>query len=265
MPINIFSCMGVLLAAMMTISCVQQDTASASGAEGAKDYITASIASDARPAGDVSDDDTRKPYDVLTFAGVEPGMTVFEMEAGSGYYTELFSRIVGDEGKVYMHNPASFDTFLNDDVIVRLADNRLPNVIHTKTNFDMLVAEDASVDLVTWILGPHELFFTPNDGSSLGDVEKTYAEIVRILKPGGRFVVLDHVAALGAPLETGHTLHRIDPTIVQALAEAAGLELIDESDVLKSSDDDHSLHVFDAAVRRQTDRFLMKYRKLPSQ
>ena len=42
------------------------------------------------------------------------------------------------------------------------------------------------------------------------------------LKPGGVYVVVDHVAADGAGLTATATLHRIDPASVRAEVEAAG-------------------------------------------
>ena len=45
-------------------------------------------------------------------------MNVVEMEAGDGYYTELLSRVVGQEGTIYMQNPPSFANFLGDSVSV---------------------------------------------------------------------------------------------------------------------------------------------------
>ncbi|WP_425411006.1 class I SAM-dependent methyltransferase [Hyphococcus sp.] len=214
----------------------------------------------ARPADDHSDDALRKPANVLAFIGVEPGMTVFEMEAGSGYYTELLSRLVGPEGEVVMQNPERFDQFLGDAVPNRV-NGRLDNVRISKTDFDNLDAEDSSVDIVTWMLGPHELYFSPSEGVSFGGVEDTYAEIVRILKPGGLFVALDHAAASGAPETTGGTTHRIDPAIVRGLATDAGLVFAGESDVLRNADDNYDTNVFDPSVRRKTDRFLMKFTK----
>ena len=219
------------------------------------------VDSNSRPAADRNDDLMRKPANVLAFAAIKPGMTVFEIEAGEGYYTELFSALVGPDGAVIMQSPESFDSFLADAIESRLANNRLPNVRLTKTNFDELDAADSSIDIATWLLGPHELYFTPNGGSSLGDVEKAYAEIFRILKPGGVLIILDHAAALGSPETTGGALHRIDPAIVKQLAAGAGLMLIEESDVLRNPDDDYSMGVFDPAVRRKTDRFLLKYYK----
>lgn len=225
------------------------------------DRVVNAIESPLRPEADRADDALRRPIDVLLFSGIEPGMSVFEMEAGRGYYTELISELVGRDGRVIMQSPPNFDSFLADAITQRLTGNRLANVRLSKTPFDALDAPDGSVDLVTWFLGPHELYFTPAAGGSLGDVKKTYAEIFRILKPGGTFVVLDHAPPPGAPAATGDTLHRIDPAIVKASAENAGFILIAESDAMRNANDEYDKSVFDPAVRRKTDRFLLKYQK----
>ena len=252
-------------AALALAACAEggrdQGVEALAAASSAEERIALAVALRARPEEDRKDDAMRNPAAVLAFTGIEPGATVFEMEAGRGYYTELFSALAGPDGTVVMQNPPGFDGFLGDAVAARLADNRLPNVRLSKSAFDMLDAPDASVDVVTWFLGPHELYFTPSDGVSLGGVEETYQDVMRILKPGGFFVVLDHAAAAGAPQTTGGSLHRIDPAIIKGLVEAAGFELVAESDALRNPDDDHMMGVFDPAVRRKTDRFLLKYQK----
>ncbi len=251
-----------LVAACLLLAAVACGAPSAEApAAEADDPIAAALAAKDRPDGDKQDDALRKPGDVLAFTGVAPGMTIFEMEAGQGYYTEILSRVVGPEGVVYMQNPAAFDAFAGEAVAARLKDDRLPNVRHIKCNFDKLKAEDASVDIVTWFLGPHELYFTPAGVDSLGDAEGAYAEAFRVLKPGGYFVVLDHAAPPGTPETSGGITHRIDPAIVRDLAAGAGFELVDESDILRNPNDNFALGVFDPSVRRQTDRFLLKYKK----
>jgi len=67
-----------------------------------------------RPADDFAEDAARKPSDVLAFTGIDYGMTVVELEAGGGYYTELFAHTVGPQGKVFMHNPLAFDAFFGE-------------------------------------------------------------------------------------------------------------------------------------------------------
>ncbi len=226
-----------------------------------QDAIAAAIAHEDRPAADVADDRLRKPQEVLAFAGVEPGMKVFEMEAGRGYYSEILSRILGPEGSLVMQNPEAFDSFAGEAVADRLREGRLANVRHVKCDFDDLKADDASMDMVTWFLGPHELYFAPAGVDNLGDEAGSYAEAYRVLKPGGSFVVLDHAAPPGSPKSTGGETHRIDPAIVIELAAAAGFELVDESDLLRNPNDKYELSVFETEVRRRTDRFLLKFVK----
>lgn len=229
---------------------------------GPKIDYTAIVAMDTRPEGDRKDDAARKPADVLAFFGAEPGMAVFEMEAGGGYYTEMLSAAVGPDGKVLMQNPESFDRFIAEPLKKRLGDNRLPNVKPIRSQFDDLKVDDESMDIVTWVLGPHEIYYFPEwapDG--LGEPEKTYAEISRILKPGGVFVVLDHRAAADTDEAMGHTLHRIDPAHIVAAATKAGLIKVEESDLLANPNDTLELMVFDEAIRRKTDRFLIKFQK----
>lgn len=256
--------LGCVLTTLFISSCNAEEKARAQIIDNTA-AITASIENADRPAKDKEDDSIRKSAEVLKFSGIAPGMTVMELEAGSGYYTEMMSRIVGGSGKIIMQNPQSFDTFFKPDTFTsRLgADgNRLGNVTHSRTLFDALDAADASVDLVTWYLGPHELWLKDKDGElNLGDPATVYSEIFRVLKPGGTFIALDHKAASGAPVTTGGTTHRIDPAHVTTFAQAAGLKLVDTSDVLANAEDDYSLLVFDPKVRRKTDRFLHKYTK----
>ena len=67
--------------------------------------------------------------------------------------------------------------------------------------------------------------------------------------------------AAGSPATTGGDTHRIDKAIILDMAGKAGLTLVAESDLLANPDDDHSLNVFDPAIRRKTDRFLLKFTK----
>lgn len=220
----------------------------------------AAVAHPERPAADRERDASRKPEQALAFMQVAPGERAFDIEAGAGWYTELLARAVGPEGAVVLQNPASFYGFFGEALAARLADGRLANVRESKSLFDALDGADASYDLVSWVQGPHELYFAP-EGESLGDPAKAYAEIHRILKPGGRFVAIDHSALAGAPESTGGDLHRIDKAIVIRMAEAAGFTLEADSDFLANPDDPRTIGVFDEAIRGKTDQFALRFRK----
>lgn len=231
----------------------------AAGPLKATDYA-AILADPARPEADRKDDAARKPAEVLAFAQLRPGDTVLEIEVGRGWMTEIISRAVGPKGKVITQNPVEF-TYSGPAMAARRTAGGLANVTDTTSRFDALQAPDASVDRVLWILGPHELYYMPKNSPGLGDPAKAYAEITRVLKPGGVFIAMDHAADAGAPTTTGGTIHRIDPAVVLASAKAAGLKLDAKNDVLANPQDDRTKMVFDPTVRRHTDQFLFRFVK----
>lgn len=227
-------------------------------AQSSADLVAAALGHSDRPAEDAGDDARRMPIEVLSFAGIEAGMDVLEMEAGGGWYTEIIARTVGSRGSVTMQNPAPFEGFTGDADDNRAAS--LSNVTLTTTNFDELAADDGSIDLVTWILGPHELWFAPG-GVSLGDPAGSFADIARVLKPGGRFLAVDHHAASSAGPEVGGTLHRIGESIVVDHAEAAGLTLIRSSGMHLNAEDPLDNGVFDPAIQGKTSKFVLVFEK----
>ncbi len=224
------------------------------------DYA-AILADPLRPADDRKDDAARKPAEVLAFAGLRPGDTVLEMEGGRGWFSFLISRAIGANGKLIVQYPPEF-AYGDPAYKARVDGGQLPNATITKTHFDKLEAADASVDKVLWILGPHEVWFTPANTQGLGDPAAAFAEISRVLKPGGDFIAMDHAAVAGAPAKTSaQTLHRIDPQHVLDAAKAAGFVFMEKSDILANPEDDRTKSPFAPDLRRHTDQFLFRFRK----
>ncbi len=73
---------------------------------GDADALAATLSSGDRADADKVRDAGRKPAEVVTFLGVASGMTVIDLIAASGYYTEVLSVAVGEKGKVYAQNGA---------------------------------------------------------------------------------------------------------------------------------------------------------------
>ena len=97
--------------AAILVGCGQQ---SADKPAASASIYAAALASEARPEGDRARDAGRKPAEVLEFMGIEPGMTVLDMFTGSGYYAEILSGVVGDEGKVIAQSNQAYLAFVGD-------------------------------------------------------------------------------------------------------------------------------------------------------
>jgi predicted methyltransferase len=226
--------------------------------------IDTAIASD-RPPADRVEDAWRKPREVLDFMEAAPGQHVLDFYAGPGYYSELLSRVVGPTGSVLVYNNELYSQAAYSGLMKRLGRNRLPNTKMLKEASNYLNLESESLDRVLFVLVYHDLYWQPGGSPEpMGDPKKVLAILFAALKPNGLVVVVDHVANETPRQEltsVANRLHRIDPRAVRADFEQAGFRYVGESDALKHVSDDHTLSVFNPAVRRQTDQFIYKFQK----
>ena len=223
--------------------------------------IAAAVADPARPASDTERDAKRKPAEMLAFAGIRPGDKVGDYAAGQGYFTRLFAAAVGPQGHVYATVPASLFQYPN--IVKGIAEIEAYAKDHANVSVTAASALDAArypekLD-VFWISQNYHDLKDPFMGPV--DMAKFNKAVFAALKPGGVYVVLDHVAAAGSPADVTDTLHRIEPSVVRREVEAAGFKFAGESKVLANPADPHTKGEFDKSIRGQTDQFLYKFRK----
>src|SRR4051812_7988303 len=65
------------------------------------EQIAEIVKSTNRTAADRTNDERRKPEQMLGFIGIRPGIVAVDLSAGGGYTTELLARSIGPSGKVY--------------------------------------------------------------------------------------------------------------------------------------------------------------------
>lgn len=222
-------------------------------------YITTAINDPARKA-DKTDDQRRQMAAVMTFTEVKPGQNVLELVPGQGYWTRVFSQIVGPKGHVYTVWPnemGKYDTKSLADWKTLAATPHYSNVTVLEQPAAQL-STPAPVDLVFTCQNYHDYhdpFMGPVDMSAFNK------KVFDALKPGGLYVVIDHVAPAGSGIDDTNTLHRIDPAVVKREVEAAGFVFDGESDVLRNPVDPHTNAVFDKSIRGHTDQFIYRFRK----
>ena len=223
------------------------------------DVVAAALASPDRPEADTRRDVNRKPAALLAFAEIKPGEKVADVMPGGGYFTRIFSKVVGPGGKVYALVPSELL-----HVAPKMADAvQMLAASPVFANVTPLVAPTAAsttpqpVDVAWTSDNYHDLygFFGPDEAARFD------AAVFKLVRPGGEFIVIDHVAAAGAAATAPKGLHRIDPTVVKAQVIAAGFVFEGESTALRNPDDTHQLSVFDPSIRGRTDQFVYKFRK----
>jgi predicted methyltransferase len=245
----------VALAAALTLA------ATCANAAAVPSNITAAVADSSRPDADKQRDANRKPAETLAFTGVKPGEQVAELLPGGGYYTRIFSKVVGGSGHVYAVVPAPFPDAPADapDFAARVkaiaADPNYSNVSVVVEPFSQL-AVPAPVDLIWTSQNYHDLHNFP--GLDVGMFNKM---VFDDLKPGGIYLILDHTAEAGSGTRDTKTLHRIDPEAVKREVLAAGFVFVGSSNLLQQASDGHTLKVFDPTIRGKTDQFILKFRK----
>jgi predicted methyltransferase len=225
--------------------------------------IAESLASPERIEEDHTNDPFRRPDLVLEFFEIKPGMTVLDLFSGGGYYTEIVSRVVGDEGKVLAHNNQAYIAFAKDSLAGRYTDNRLPNVERVTAEADDLELPDNTFDAALAMLTWHDFYYLDlENGWPAIDEAALVKKLCVALKPGAILGVTDHVAASGSnPEESGQVLHRIDPQrIIDDLAGTC-FEYEGKIKVLRNPQDDLSQPMFAQGIRGRTDRVVYKFRR----
>jgi predicted methyltransferase len=211
-----------------------------------------------RAEADRARDAGRKPAEVIAFLGIAPGMTVIDLIAAGGYYTEVLSVAVGPEGKVYAQNNdfvLKMREGANEKALsARLAGGRLANVERVNREVAELGLAAGSVDGAITALNFHDVYNSNGEEAAQGFLKAVYA----VLKPGGVLGVIDHVGDADAD---NKELHRIEESRAVAAAKAAGFQVEARGDLLRNPGDDHSKNVFDPSIRGKTDRFALLLRK----
>jgi predicted methyltransferase len=224
--------------------------------------ISAALASPARTQADRERDEREKPQQVLELTGFKKGMVIADVFGGGGYYSEILSGVVGKNGNVLMINNAPYDAYSKKDLSVRLANNRLSNVQYSIVPNENLGLAANSLDGALIIMSYHDLFYAdPEGGWPAIDAKQFIDQIVKALKSGGKFLIVDHSAKADSGIADTKTLHRIDEQFTIAELKSHGLQWVGSIDVLRNAEDDHSKAVFDPAIKGRTDRFVHIYQK----
>lgn len=245
-----------------TISLAAAGTLADSHGGGEASTLASALADPHRLDADRERDARSRPDVTLPLLGLSPGDRVADIFAGGGYYSELIGRVVGEDGEVLLVNNAAYAQFAGKALKARMDRRDVgPITIHTR-EADNLDLGTNTLDAALIIMSYHDLYHVDADnGWAAIDAADFLGQIATALKPGGRFLIVDHHAEPGSDKAAAQDLHRIDAAFTKRDITSHGFKLVGESDVLRNPDDDYSVNVFDPSVRGNTDRFVLVFEK----
>ena len=220
-----------------------------------REQIAMVVANPERSAADRTNDQRRKPEQMLAFIGVRPGITVLDLATGGGYTTELLARAIGPTGRVYGQSPSAARAPALLAERAKRASNAAPIVAIVQPFEDPVPAPLASggLDLAT-------IMFNYHDFGHLGvDRAHVNAAVYRALKPGGVYVIADHSGRPGTGIGESGTLHRVEEDFVRREVESAGFRLVATGDFLRNPNDPRDRNEPDPPQPK--DEFVLKFVK----
>ena len=223
--------------------------------------IEQAIASPERTAADRERDARDKPAEIMAFAGVKPGMVVADIFSAGGYYTELLAGAVGPTGKVLAINNVPYANYAKDGIAARYKDGRLQNVEQHLVEASYMNIPPKSVDLAVIVMAYHDTWWIDEkEGWPEINHDGFLDSVRRMLKPGGKLLIVDHNAAAGTGKEMASKLRRLNEEWAKKSIVSRGFVYEKSYDGLRNPNDQLDKMVYDPAVKGKTDRYVHLYR-----
>ncbi|WLS78707.1 bifunctional demethylmenaquinone methyltransferase/2-methoxy-6-polyprenyl-1,4-benzoquinol methylase UbiE [Erwinia pyri] len=145
-------------------------------------------------------------------SGVRRGQRVLDLAGGTGDLTAKFSRIVGETGEVVLADINSSMLKVGREKLRNIG--IVGNVSYVQANAEALPFPDNHFDCITIAFGLR----------NVTEKEKALASMFRVLKPGGRLLVLEFSKPVLEPLSKAYDAYsfHILPRIGELVAKDAG-------------------------------------------
>lgn len=177
-------------------------------------------------------DEWRHPQETLEFLGIDPSGTIVEIWPGGGWYTDILAPWINANDGQYI--AAHFDPEASSEnrrrsranFDQRVADTALYGDVRT-ISFNLrteLAVESGSVDAILTFRNIHNWM-------SYGFAERAFADFHTALAPGGILGVVEHRLPSTREQDPGAANGYVQQAYVIALAEEAGFEFVEASEV----------------------------------
>ena len=191
--------------------------------------IENAVINDERSAKNIVRDKYRHPIETLKFFQIKSNMTVIELSPGSGWYTEILSKYLYEEGKLIAaaYNPSVSDYAKRSREAYekKLKSKISYNKVEVVDLFSKL-SDDATIDAVLTFRNIHN--WIDEDTKNL---RKIFEQSYSALKPGGIFGVVEHRAKPETSLEDMRKSGYVTEELTINLAREVGFILSAKSNI----------------------------------
>ena len=187
------------------------------------------INSQDRSPKNVARDQYRNPIETLKFFQIKSNMTVIELSPGSGWYTEILSKYLYEEGKLiaaaYNQSVSDYAKRSREAYEKKLKSKISYNKVEVVDLFSKL-SDDATIDAVLTFRNIHN--WIDEDTKNL---RKIFEQSYSALKPGGIFGVVEHRAKPETSLEDMRKSGYVTEELTINLAKEVGFILSAKSNI----------------------------------
>lgn len=193
----------------------------------------------------VKRDPYRHPVQALEFFGLQPDMTVIELDPAGGWWTEILAPYLKGRGQLVEAIPPASST----GFMMRMRTHFIDKIKANPAIYgDIKTVPFAPPKVVD--LGPDDsadmvlTFRNLHDWEMAGGLKQVFAAAYKVLKPGGVFGVVAHRALPSAnPEKSAHDLHRLPEDFVIQLGLDAGFRLAAVSEVNANPKDPMTVNI----------------------
>ena len=191
--------------------------------------IEDAVINDERSAKNIVRDKYRHPIETLKFFQIKSNMTVIELSPGSGWYTEILSKYLYEEGKLiaaaYNQSVSDYAKRSREAYEKKLKSKISYNKVEVVDLFSKL-SDDATIDAVLTFRNIHN--WIDEDTKNL---RKIFEQSYSALKPGGIFGVVEHRAKPETSLEDMRKSGYVTEELTINLAKEVGFILSAKSNI----------------------------------
>ncbi len=178
----------------------------------------------------------RHPVQTLQFFGIQPNMTVIEIDPGGGWYTEILAPFLYDHGHLFEAGAPKFADKIKANPAMF---GHIGKVVPFAPPFQVNLGKPGSADMVLTFRNTHDWLNHSPDTLAVA-----FNAAFEVLKPGGVFGVVEHRAkpfsdAVGSAKE----LHRIPEDYLIALGLKTGFRLAAVSQINANPKDPEDINV----------------------